>query len=220
MEEHPYCQSLQLLYVKGLNNEKSIHFNQQLKVAAAHAGDRRRLFYLITEKDKSTESKPKQAEPPKAAESTTKAANPKEEHKEEEAAEKLKIGQPIPFQQEETHSFSEWLKLSEARPIVRKEEEKSSKSLSEKVDLIASFIAKERPKPSKEAFFSPSEKAKKSVQDEMSFVTETLARVYLEQGHYQKAKSAYQSLSLKYPEKSSFFAGQIKLIEELINKDK
>ena len=53
----------------------------------------------------------------------------------------------------------------------------------------------------------------------MTFVTETLARVYLEQEHYDKAKSAYKKLSLKYPEKSSFFAGQIELIEKLL-KDK
>ena len=53
----------------------------------------------------------------------------------------------------------------------------------------------------------------------MTFVTETLARVYLEQEHYEKAKLAYQNLSLKYPEKSSFFASQIELIEKLL-KDK
>ena len=56
------------------------------------------------------------------------------------------------------------------------------------------------------------------MEDQMSFVTETLARVYLEQD-YEKAKLAYQQLSLKYPEKSSFFAGQIEMIDKLL-KDK
>ena len=46
-------------------------------------------------------------------------------------------------------------------------------------------------------------------------MTETLARVYLEQGKYKKAIQAYKILSLKYPEKSSFFADRIKDVEKL-----
>ena len=48
-----------------------------------------------------------------------------------------------------------------------------------------------------------------------SLMTETLARIYLEQKNYDKAIQSYKILSLKYPEKSSFFADQIKLVEEL-----
>ena len=40
-------------------------------------------------------------------------------------------------------------------------------------------------------------------------MTETLARVYLEQKKYSKAIQAYEILILKYPEKSSFFADRI-----------
>jgi len=46
-------------------------------------------------------------------------------------------------------------------------------------------------------------------------MTETLARIYLEQKNYDKAIQSYRILSLKYPEKSSFFANQIKAIKEL-----
>jgi len=45
-----------------------------------------------------------------------------------------------------------------------------------------------------------------------------LAKVYLEQGHFEKAILAYKKLSLKYPEKNSFFANQIKLINKLKEK--
>ena len=48
-------------------------------------------------------------------------------------------------------------------------------------------------------------------------VTPTLAKVYLEQEHYEKAISAYEKLILKYPKKNSFFAAQIKLITKLKN---
>ena len=46
-------------------------------------------------------------------------------------------------------------------------------------------------------------------------MTETLARVYLEQKNYKKAIQAYKILILKNPEKSGFFADQIRAIEKL-----
>ena len=49
-------------------------------------------------------------------------------------------------------------------------------------------------------------------------ITETLARVYLEQEHFEKAIESYKKLSLKYPKKSSFFADQINLINDLKKK--
>jgi hypothetical protein len=51
-------------------------------------------------------------------------------------------------------------------------------------------------------------------------MTETLARVYLEQKKYQKAIQAYEILILKYPEKSSFFADRILDIKHLQQNNK
>lgn len=46
-------------------------------------------------------------------------------------------------------------------------------------------------------------------------MTETLARVYLEQEKYTEAIQAYQILMLKNPAKSVFFAEQIAMIRKL-----
>jgi hypothetical protein len=49
---------------------------------------------------------------------------------------------------------------------------------------------------------------------EGKFVTETLADIYFGQRLFDKAIKAYEILSLKYPEKSSFFADRIRAIKK------
>ena len=48
------------------------------------------------------------------------------------------------------------------------------------------------------------------------FVTETLAKLYVEQKNYDKAIQTYKILILKFPEKNSYFASAIKKIKKLI----
>lgn len=112
----------------------------------------------------------------------------------------------------EEHDFLYWLK----KPADRNSE--SNKKKAEYEDLIGKFI-KEDPKISKPTatFYSPVDKAKQSVTEDYSFVTETLARIYFTQGAFEKALKSYQALSLKYPEKKHTFAAQIEEIKKHIN---
>jgi tetratricopeptide (TPR) repeat protein len=59
--------------------------------------------------------------------------------------------------------------------------------------------------------------AEKSIVENEEIVTETLANIYFQQKKYEKAQEAYKKLSLKYPEKSIYFATRIKEIEEIKN---
>lgn len=83
--------------------------------------------------------------------------------------------------------------------------------------IIEKFI-KEDPqiKPPKAELIDTENKAKKSAEDHYDLVSETLAKIYIEQMLYHKAIDTYKKLSLKYPEKSGYFANLIQSIEKKI----
>jgi len=87
-------------------------------------------------------------------------------------------------------------------------------------DLIDKFIiANPKIEPVKEKADIPlTDISKPFVEEKDVFLTETLARIYIKQGYYSKALDIYEKLSLKYPEKSSYFASQILEVKELIKK--
>lgn len=144
--------------------------------------------------------------------------------------ENLEVGKPLDFSENDKFSFTEWLKLTSAQPIQRENTEISNKNIEpeEKIiveetiptkqknmDLIDRFI-ETNPKitPSKSAVV-PVINMDRLNEDEPFYMTETLARIYLEQKKYQKAIQAYEILILKYPEKSSLFANRIFDIKKL-----
>jgi hypothetical protein len=130
--------------------------------------------------------------------------------------ETFEVDKPLEFEKKDGHSFSEWLKLTKAVPVERAE---VMNEKARKFDLIDKFI-QENPKI--EPTRSREKKknlAKPFMQTPETLMTETLARVYVQQKNYKKALQAYNILILKYPEKSGFFADQIRAIKELINTE-
>ena len=110
----------------------------------------------------------------------------------------------------ELHSFLDWISIVQTKKIVR--------SKKQNPDEIINLFLENKPKiknNAKQRFFNASENARKSIKENNDIITETLAKVYAKQEHFEKAILAYKKLSLKYPQKSSYFVDQIKVIKKL-----
>ena len=132
-----------------------------------------------------------------------------------------------------THSFNEWLEIFSNKKDNSNNDVKLEKEANKSIDiyptessktgiqnkLIADFI---NSNPRIEVSISD-KTVNKDISEESNadndyFITETLAKIYVEQKHYGKAINAYEKLSLKYPKKNIYFANQIKKIIKLINE--
>lgn len=144
----------------------------------------------------------------------------------QKAMDTLQLGQPLEFNKKEKFSFTQWLELTSKQPLPtnRKKEEALSENTvppensavkQDKFDRIERFINTNPKIVPKENTPIPDNVSNSGILDQNELMTETLARVYLEQKKYKNAIQAYRILSLKYPEKSGFFADRIKMIEKI-----
>ena len=108
-------------------------------------------------------------------------------------------------------SFSEWAKYLQENKIPSKKGD-----INKKFELIEAFLEKQEKMIPKRHIENNEDLSEKSWASTDELMTETLAKVFIKQKKYEKALEAYQILGLKYPEKNSFFANQIKRIKNLI----
>lgn len=93
----------------------------------------------------------------------------------------------------------------------------TTENLTKESKIIDSFIKNDpQIKALKPHQINNENKAKRSAEDNYDMVSETLAQIYIEQMLYHKAIDTYQKLSLKFPEKSRYFADLIQSLEKKI----
>ena len=233
IEKYPYLQSARIVRLKQLYNQESYKYNYALKVAAAFTTDRSVLFDFITSENFSTlqnsyfdqktasllniqvtDVEILKIDTEDAPEPLKNSILSSINNAEPTVASTLNIGKPLPFSVTEKHSFQEWLQLSRIQPIVRESELVFEDPKAKKELLIDKFIASNPKIPALDKYAVPAAAAV-STEDKSYLMTETLAKVYLEQKKYHRAIQAYEILILKYPEKSSYFANSILEIKNL-----
>ena len=224
IETYPYFQAAHVLNLKGLKKQNSYKYNQALKTTAAYTTNRTILFDFITsdalnlEKKEAIEFKELTENEIVDLEIVESSISTEESIDliEKPILESLRIGEPLDFDKNEKHSFNEWLQLTSLIPIERDTDQtkKNPTKESKNFKLIDEFLdAKPKLKPNKSIDLI--DISYESISENESLMTETLARVYLEQKKYAKAIKAFKILSLKYPEKSGFFADRIKAVQFL-----
>ena len=66
----------------------------------------------------------------------------------------------------------------------------------------------------------PSKKAPAAAPPEDSLLSESLAKIFIKQGRYERAYEIISGLNLKYPKKSIYFADQMRFLQKLIKISK
>jgi len=105
----------------------------------------------------------------------------------------------------EQKNFVDWLIVSDLKPIDRSNNDTASNKLISKKPLQSEKVDKQINKI----------ESNNDMISQAGFMTETLAKLYLEQKNYDRAIQSYKILILKFPEKSSYFANQIKKIKRI-----
>jgi hypothetical protein len=239
VKEFPYCSTGHILLTLKLFLDKNVTYNSELKTTAVFAGSRRILKKHIdrlgdsliqsvlpdeeaapeTPKEVVNEEREPVAEVVK--ESVTEAAATEEVRKERPV--EVKKEEPVAEEPEELrdprgYTVDELKRIIERRireiegkkQQTKKTESQKNKAGS-KSEIIDKFIQNapsiSRPK---NTFYDPVDVARQSVVDQENIVSETLAKIYADQGYAEKAIHIYEKLILKFPQKSAYFAGLIK----------
>ena len=229
IEKYPYCQSAYLPLLKHYYTQNHIDFEELLKLTAVYSSDRNQVRkYLVAEpkvvkeeieKEAILEVLPKVAEEVKAPE----IHDPLLEQLNHQIVNEV-IGYTLEHNIEEEISQLPEIKAEEEKVESNSgpkdffswlEEPKEVKPKLKYAHLIDKFLADQPKIVPKKEFFSPVNMARKSVEEDLDIVSETLANLYVQQGHYSKAIKAFEQLSLKFPKKNVYFGARIKEIEEL-----
>jgi len=202
MKIYPNFHLLRVYYLKALQKQEVLSFDKNLSHTSIATYDRE-LLYQFIESDlnpKKINQKNRKVQSGKPKKNVSKNII-----KEKNIVQNIKNENPSP----KTLKFSEWASYLNSKKA------SSKKNNLHNFQLIDDFLkTTERRIPNKN-LKNNEDLSEKSWSPNYELMTETLAKVFVKQKKFKKAIEAYQILGLKYPEKNSLFANQIKEIKKL-----
>ena len=221
MALHPYFQTARLLLLQNLYLLHDPSFDEELRRSAIYITDRRRLFNLV-------EAAHYQFKKPAPDAQRSNVNTQRNESRtmslidsfldsipaEQEEPERRKKRRPTP--KDATVDYVAYLMESESDNDNSAEEA----PLMQGQDLIDHFLEEEQGRILLNELRDEEQPIEAPVLEEEpqeeEYFTETLARIYIKQGRYEKALDIIKRLSDNYPEKNAYFADQIRFLEKLI----
>ena len=208
IEQYPYFSTARVVYLKMLHDTRHPAYPEKLRQNTIFIPDHKQFYRYLNNllSLESTSHEQVYQQEPVAIELL--------EDREEEKKTRL----PMPYYQLENEFPEEkMLSLDElANEWLTKKTQKEAR----RDTLIEKFIETE---PSIAKFTGESASSPEitatDTDSTTEFFSETLAKIYIRQQLYDKAIATYSKLSLKYPEKSVYFASQIEKIKENLNNN-
>jgi hypothetical protein len=250
LARYPYFQAARILYLKNLYILHDPSFGEEMQKAALFITDKRSLFYFVEgdrytvhpQGKTSTALQAGSGAAGSGAGSATSAGSAAVASGAEGAAgegdrtllliDSFLAGQAEePLQPEGTDAATASLSNDYLSYTLREEElpqqpEGADAAPMRGQELIDEFIEKADEGETFRIAAAPTETPEETPaesqneEEEESYFTETLAKIYIKQRRYEKALEIIKKLSLKYPKKNSYFADQIRFLEKLIINSK
>lgn len=190
VSDFPYFSAARMLFLRNLKNIDSYKLERELENNAVFIPDRSILYKLLNIEDVS---------------------------KPDEFVDNSAVENDIEVRQ--TGKAVSMFAVSPAEKVSEKEVAAIVEKKDPLDEIIEQFIEKQPTITKKKVVSEKSDNVDLSVKSSTmsdDLITETLAKIYITQGFYEKAIEAYSKLSLKFPEKNSYFAAQIEEVKKLI----
>ena len=207
VEQYPYFQTARILFLKSLYDNKSISYQSELKLTAAYAGNRSLLqSFIVNQHVLQTISEPIVTPTIESVQNL--------DNIESVATHSRTV---IEFDFNDSPVIHQAFELPS---VVEEPKTIENKKQKQQFDLIDRFIKNEPRIIPKEISNDHSHDLASESASDTEFLTETLAEIYVRQKKYERAIEMFEKLSLKFPQKSVYFASRVSEIKKSINQDK